>query len=602
GRGAGAGGVRGRGPGGGGADARHRGAGGRPGPGGGGVRRGGGDLRGNRAASGPGRGRGVRGRAARRGGPRRCRREAGHRARPGQPAGAGQRRRGARPARRAGSDRPVGPGAVAAADARGQGPVRPRAPDVAGPVRRRDLRDDPASPLDPGGHLAAAASDCVHCGFCLPACPTYQLWGEEMDSPRGRIHLMSQVLAGAPVTDRVMLHLDRCLGCMACVPACPSGVRYSELIEAARGWPDQAGADQGDQPGTARSLRERAVRAAIFATFPYPKRLRALAGPLRAAQRARLDRLAQRGAVARYAPELAGSLRLAPQSGARQPRLPARIPAPGPRGAVVGMLTGCVQQVFFAGVNAATARVLATEGCDVIVPPGQGCCGALSLHAGRAAEAARFARRAIAEFERAGVDTIVVNSAGCGSAMKEFGGFFARAASTSPGPEAEALAERAGAVSGRGRGFSEFLGGLYGRDGDGGPRAQRQELPVNAAYHDACHLAHAQRIRRQPRDLLRGIPGLNLTEVGDGGTCCGSAGVYNLVQPQAAAELGERKAAALRATGARLVVSANPRCSLQIAAAPAAARGEPVAGAPLAEVLAASFRGRRLTALGVSTG
>jgi len=464
--------------------------------------------------------------------------------------------------------------------------------------------DDPAGPLDPGGHLAAAASDCVHCGFCLPSCPTYQLWGEEMDSPRGRIHLMSQVLNGAPATEQVMLHVDRCLGCMACVPACPSGVRYNELIEAARGWPERAGAGAGQgqegQPATARSLRERAVRAAIFATFPYPKRLRALTGPLRVAQRARLDRLVQRGPAARYAPELAGSMRLAPQSGARQPRLPGRIPARGERRAVVGMLTGCVQQVFFADVNAATARVLATEGCDVIVPPGQGCCGALSLHSGRAAEAARFAGRAIAEFERAGVDTVVVNSAGCGSAMKEFGGFFARAASTSPGPEAEALAERAAAFSGRVRDFSEFLAELYDRDG--GPRAQRQELPVNAAYHDACHLAHAQRIRRQPRDLLRGIPGLNLTEVGDGGTCCGSAGVYNLVQPQAAAELGARKAAALRATGARLVVSANPGCSLQIAAALAADGGEPVAMAHIAEVLDASIRGLPLTALGVAPG
>ena len=177
--------------------------------------------------------------------------------------------------------------------------------------------DDPAGPLDPGGHLAATASDCVHCGFCLPACPTYQLWGEEMDSPRGRIHLMSQVLDGAPVTEQVMLHVDRCLGCMACVPACPSGVRYNELIEAARGWPDQtgtgAGPGQEEQPGTARSLRDRAVRAAIFATFPYPKRLRALTGPLRVAQRVRLDRLVRGGPAARYAPELAGSLRLAPQ-------------------------------------------------------------------------------------------------------------------------------------------------------------------------------------------------------------------------------------------------------------------------------------------------
>jgi glycolate oxidase iron-sulfur subunit len=463
--------------------------------------------------------------------------------------------------------------------------------------------DDPGGPLDPGGHLAAAASDCVHCGFCLPACPTYQLWGEEMDSPRGRIHLMSQVLNGAPATEQVMLHVDRCLGCMACMPACPSGVRYNELIEAARGWPERAGTGAGqgqeeEQPGTARSLRERAVRAAIFATFPYPKRLRALTGPLRAAQRARLDRLVRRGPAARYAPELAGSLRLAPQPAARQPRLPARIPARGERRAVVGMLTGCVQQVFFAGVNAATARVLATEGCDVIVPPGQGCCGALSLHSGRAAEAARFAERAIAEFERAGVDTIVVNSAGCGSAMKEFGGFFARAASTNPGPGADALAERAAVFSGRVRDFSEFLAELYDRDG--GPRAERHALPVNAAYHDACHLAHAQRIRRQPRDLLRCIPGLNLTEVGDGGTCCGSAGVYNLVQPQAAAELGERKAAALRATGARLIVSANPGCSLQIAAALAAGGGEPVAVAHIAEVLDASIRGKPLTALGVT--
>jgi glycolate oxidase iron-sulfur subunit len=425
-----------------------------------------------------------------------------------------------------------------------------------------------------------------------------------MDSPRGRIHLMSQVLNGAPVTEQVMLHVDRCLGCMACVPACPSGVRYNELIEAARGWPERVGTgpeqDQDEPAGTARSFRDRAVRAAIFATFPYPRRLRALTGPLRAARRARLDGLVQRGPAARYAPELAGSLRLAPKSGARQPRLPARIPARGQRRAVVGMLTGCVQQVFFAGVNAATARVLAAEGCDVIVPPGQGCCGALSLHSGRAAEAARFAGRTIAEFERAGVDAIVVNSAGCGSAMKEFGGFFARAASTNPSPAADALAERAAAFSGRVRDFSEFLAELYERDG--GPRADRHELPVGAAYHDACHLAHAQRIRRQPRDLLRGIPGLNLTEVGDGGTCCGSAGVYNLVQPQAAAELGERKAAALRATGARLVVSANPGCSLQIAAALAADGGEPVAVAHVAEVLDTSFRGLPLTTLGVSTG
>jgi glycolate oxidase iron-sulfur subunit len=457
--------------------------------------------------------------------------------------------------------------------------------------------DDRTGALDPGGHLAAAAADCVHCGFCLPACPTYQLWGEEMDSPRGRIHLISQVLDGAPVSEKVTMHLDRCLGCMACVTACPSGVRYNELIEAARSWPEEAGAGAGQAPAeapAARSLRDRAVRAAIFATFPYPRRLRALTGPLRVAQRARLDRLAQRSPAARYAPELAGSLRLAPRVPGRQGRLPARIPARGPRRAVVGMLTGCVQQVFFPGVNAATARVLAAEGCDVIVPPGQGCCGALSLHSGRAAEAAGFAERTITEFERAGVDAIVINSAGCGSAMKEYGAFLARAAGGGPGP----LADRAAAFSGRVRDFSEFLAELYREHG--GPRAVRHELKAITAYHDACHLAHAQRIRQQPRDLLHGVPGVDLIEVGDGGTCCGSAGVYNLLQPEAAAELGQRKAAALRATGARLVVSANPGCSLQIASALAADGGGQVAVAHIAEVLDASIRGLPVSALGVT--
>ena len=192
--------------------------------------------------------------------------------------------------------------------ARGDGPTEP--PDRHG----TGGGDAVARALDPDGELRSAASDCVHCGFCLPACPTYQLWGEEMDSPRGRIHLISQVLEGAPVSEKVTMHLDRCLGCMACVTACPSGVRYNELIEAARAWPEQAGSGAGPvRAGTARTVRDKAVRAAIFATFPYPKRLRALSGPLRAAQRAGFDRLAQRGPLARYAPELAGSMRLAPR-------------------------------------------------------------------------------------------------------------------------------------------------------------------------------------------------------------------------------------------------------------------------------------------------
>jgi glycolate oxidase iron-sulfur subunit len=261
------------------------------------------------------------------------------------------------------------------------------------------------------------------------------------------------------------------------------------------------------------------------------------------------------------------------------------------------MLTGCVQQVFFPRVNAATARVLAAEGCDVIVPQAQGCCGALSLHSGRTAEAGRFAEHTIAVFERAGVDAVVVNSAGCGSAMKEFGAMFARAATgRRPAPTHDSSAAQAAAFSAKVRDFSEFLAELYGQHG--GPRPARHELPVTAVYHDACHLAHAQRIRQQPRELLRGVPGLVLAEAADGGTCCGSAGVYNLLQPETAAELGRRKAAALRATGARLIVSANPGCSLQIAAALEADGGEPVAVAHIAEVLDASLRALPVTALG----
>jgi glycolate oxidase iron-sulfur subunit len=452
------------------------------------------------------------------------------------------------------------------------------------------LREDPepslASALDPDGSLRDLAGDCVHCGFCLPACPTYQLWGEEMDSPRGRIHLITQILDSGRGTAAAAEHFDRCLGCMACVTACPSGVQYNQLIEAARCWAEedvspgtQGGGGQAAAPFPPRSRRERAVRAAIFATFPYPARMRAALGPLRAAQVLGLDRVAARSKLlSRLVPEAAAAIAIAPARSAGRGRrlgLPARIPARGERRAVVGMLTGCVQQVLFPRVNAATARVLAAEGCDVIVPRGQGCCGALSLHGGRRAEAGEFARATIAAFERAGVDVVVVNAAGCGSAMKEY----EHVLGGDP-----AWAERATAFSGRVRDFSEFLVEL-------GPVAPRSELQLTVAYHDACHLGHAQRITAQPRSLLAGIPGLVLDEIPDGATCCGSAGIYNLVQPSAAAELGVRKARNVAATGADLLVSGNPGCSLQIAQALAAA-GRPMPVAHIAEVLDAAILGR----------
>ncbi len=450
--------------------------------------------------------------------------------------------------------------------------------------------------MDDTEHLRGVIKDCVHCGFCLPACPTYQLWAEEMDSPRGRIYLVSQILEGAEMTPAAAEHFDRCLGCMACMTACPSGVQYDQLIEAARVWTEDArngtsssaedagpgsgpavAAPPADSAGRAARLRDRAARAAIFSLFPYPARLRAAIKPLRAAQRTGLDRrLARSSLPGRLSPVLGAALRLAPPA-ATAVRLPERVAARGPRRAVVGMLTGCVQSVFFPQVNAATARVLATEGCDVIIPPNQGCCGALSLHSGREAEAIAFARQTIVTFEQAGVDAIVVNSAGCGSAMKEYERLLGH-----PGQDL-GWAGRAAALSSRVRDLSEFLTEL-------GPVAPRHPLPVRAAYHDACHLAHAQGITREPRELLRAIPRLELVELADAGTCCGSAGVYNLLQPEAAGELGARKAQSVLDAGAPLLISANPGCSLQIASA-LADRGQHIAVAHIAEILDASLRG-----------
>jgi glycolate oxidase iron-sulfur subunit len=401
--------------------------------------------------------------------------------------------------------------------------------------------------------------DCVHCGFCLPSCPTYVLWGEEMDSPRGRIHLMDQHEKGEPFSDSMVEHFDRCLGCMACVTSCPSGVQYDRLIEVTRARVEE------EQP---RTRTDRLLRKAIFSVFPYPKRLRALRGPLRAYQASKIN---MAPLLNRISPTLAAMERLAPPR-AKHTRLPAHVPARGERRAVVGMLTGCVQREFFPGVNAATARVLASEGCDVVIPRSQGCCGALSLHSGRSAEAKEFAKQTIESF--AGVDVVVVNAAGCGSAMKDYADVLADE------PE---WAERAKELTAKTRDLAEYLAEL-------GPRATRHPLEITVAYHDACHLAHAQGIRAQPRELLKAIPGLEVREIADPEICCGSAGVYNLLQPEAAAELGDHKARNVSAAGADLLVAANPGCSLQIATA-LRRRGEEIAVAHTAEVLDASIRG-----------
>jgi len=391
----------------------------------------------------------------------------------------------------------------------------------------------------------ALIDECVHCGFCLPTCPTYQLWGEEMDSPRGRIYLMKLGLEGkVKLTDTFASHFDRCLGCMACLPACPSGVKYDKLIEATRAQL---------QRRYQRSLADRLYRRLIFAIFPYPARLSALLRPLWLYQRSGLQRLLRDTGVLKLLPRrLRGIESLLPAVFPRASSLclPALIPAQGPRRRRVGLLLGCVQRVMFPEVNAATARVLSAEGCEVVVPEEQGCCGALMIHAGWEAPALDFARRLMDVFERAGVDAVVINAAGCGSNMKDYG-YLLR--------DDPQYAEKARNFSARCKDVSEVLAELE-------PRAPRHPLPMQIAYHDACHLQHAQGVRNQPRQVLQTVPQLELVEIPDSAICCGSAGIFNLVEAEAAEQLGDRKAQNCLATGAEAIVSANPGCLLQIAA------------------------------------
>ena len=371
-------------------------------------------------------------------------------------------------------------------------------------------------------------ADCVHCGFCLPSCPTYSLWHEEMDSPRGRIHLMEALVDGSlSLTDTVVEHFDRCLGCMACVPACPSGVQYDRLIESTRAYIEEH---------HARSLGERLIRRLIFEVFPHRRRLRAVLllrrlpapGPLRPL-----------GAVA------------PPWISAEWP--PEHLPGPGPR---VALLAGCVQSVVFGDVNAATARVLAADGFDVHVPRAQGCCGALHAHAGRLDEGLARAHGLARDLK--GYDAIVTNAAGCGSHLKDHGI-----------PNVVDV--------------SELLV-------DPPARAERRPLELRVAFQDSCHLKHAQRLAEPPRAVLRAIPSLEVLEPREQDLCCGSAGIYNLVQPEAARELGDRKADRVLATEPDAYASGNPGCLVQVTAELRRA-GRPLPAFHPVELIDASIRG-----------
>ncbi len=387
----------------------------------------------------------------------------------------------------------------------------------------------PVDSLGPeGAAMARAVETCVHCGFCLPVCPTYRVLGEEMDSPRGRIVLMKQALEGGLTTEDVLPHIDRCLGCVACVTACPSGVRYAELLT-----PFRAKAQMTARPAVTR-LRQRLLTQLLES--PRLFRLALLSGRLASVgQTVMPDRLRQ-------------MLSLLPTSVPPADPLPMVVPASGQRRARVALLAGCVQQVLAPSINRAAARVLTANGIEVIVPPGQACCGALAIHAGQAVHGRDLAKRLINLFPT-DVDAVVTTAAGCGSAMKEYGHLFV-------GSPIESAAT---AFAARVRDVAEFL------DQIGLVTPLRLPEPMTAAYHDACHLAHAQRVLAAPRRLLGAVEGLTLREVPDGEICCGSAGLYNLEQPAIAGTLGAAKAASIVSTGARAVVTGNIGCQTQIA-------------------------------------
>jgi glycolate oxidase iron-sulfur subunit len=381
---------------------------------------------------------------------------------------------------------------------------------------------------------------CVHCGFCLPVCPTYVLWGQEMDSPRGRIYLMKLASEGATeMTSKWVSHFDSCLGCMACMPACPSGVDYGKLIEATRAQIER---------NTVRSPGEKRFRRFLFENLTQPERLKRLRLPLLAYQKSGLQAVMRASGLMKLLPKRMQVMEALLPRLRRNEAVADFTPAAGTKRLRVGLLLGCVQREFFSLVNAATARVLAAEGCEVIAPRTQPCCGALLVHAGEEAAALDLAKKTIDAFESTGVDAIVSNAAGCGSNVKDYA-YLLR--------DDPAYAERARRFSAKCKDVSEVLAGLE-------PRAPRHPLKLRVAFHDSCHLQHAQGVKSQPRALLSKIPELQLAEIPEAAICCGSAGIYNLVQPDAARAIGDRKASLIEPLKADVVATGNPGCSAQL--------------------------------------
>jgi glycolate oxidase iron-sulfur subunit len=387
---------------------------------------------------------------------------------------------------------------------------------------------------------------CVHCGFCLSTCPSYRVIGKEMDSPRGRVYLMNAINNGeAPLAEGTVQHFDSCLGCLACVTTCPSGVQYDKLIAATRPQVER------NYP---RSLSDRIFRALIFNLFPYPGRLRLLLPFLYLYQKSGLQKLVRAtGLLKKFFPRLAAMEANLPDVtlDAFRDKLPDVVPAQGEKRYRVGVILGCVQRVLFSPVNEATVRVLTANGCEVVIPKTQGCCAALPEHQGQREQSQALARQMIDSFEGTGVDFIIINAAGCGHTLKEYNHIL---------EDDLEYREKAKAFAAKVKDAQEFLAqvGLTTK------LSPLTDEPLTMVYQDACHLLHGQKISVQPRQLLRQIPNVKLREPIDAALCCGSAGVYNMLQPDVADELGQQKVENLLNTGATLITSANPGCSLQI--------------------------------------
>ncbi|MDM9380336.1 (Fe-S)-binding protein [Chlorogloeopsis sp. ULAP01] len=416
---------------------------------------------------------------------------------------------------------------------------------------------------------------CVHCGFCLSTCPSYRVIGKEMDSPRGRIYLMDAINEGEIALNTASVeHFDSCLGCLACVTTCPSGVQYDKLISATRHQVER------NYP---RSFFDKLLRQVIFSLFPRPNILRILLVPLFVYQKLGFSKLFRNsGLLKKISPRLAAMESILPEITLKsfQNNLADVIPAKGKKRYRVGVILGCVQRLFFSPVNEATVRVLTANGCEVIIPKSQGCCAALPEHQGQTEQAKALARQMIDSFENTGVDFVIINAAGCGHTLKEYGHIL------EDDPE---YREKAKEFAGKVRDAQEFLAtvGLTTK------LSPLREKPLNLVYQDACHLLHGQKISVQPRQLLQQIPGVKLKEPLDAAICCGSAGVYNMLQPEVAEELGRQKVWNLLNTGADLITSPNPGCALQISKH-LKLQGKEVAIAHPMELLDYSIRGEKL--------